>query len=588
MNKMIPSPLVWCSWCHEPIQFYLRRSANPDSLLHGGRWIPAWYEKVHTREALKQVADMGVNFIYTHFYKGFGLQAEKKEMERTADLVEIADGLGIKCVGYCTLPTVYYESLAAEFPDLDASLRRLSSGEFRRFTGYRAFICYNSKAYYEDYYPRILEYGLRQTGLAGFHFDNAGELPCYCPRCRQDFRNYLAENCKDPGRFGLPVWDHVELPLEESELEPLATEWMRWRRLVCTRRHTQVFRKVKELRSDAIILYNPGMGRFTTNGYEPLDAPPEADMVFLETARAITIDEENRHITGTAGFKLSDLCNILPVNASWLRKEGVMAPHQTEEEISLCCAEQMVFGRNCGAHWLVRPLKKGNSMICDLPEQQYLAGRCFKYFKEHQDLYTKTRQLPQLKVYYARECRLLFQDYFLESIQNCSELLRRKKITWSFVSENSPPPRPGETLLLPGAKVLTDREIELIRSWNVKVIALGDAGILDEHNWEREEIPFPAGDPETLEPLFKMDLPHGVIECALTAENELLLHLINMDNSSCVENLEITLPGKAEKVEAFSFEEDLQAELAGPDRLKIRALKTFGTFKLKGDFSLLY
>ena len=36
MKKTLPDPLVWCSWCHEPIQFYLRRSASPASVAGAG------------------------------------------------------------------------------------------------------------------------------------------------------------------------------------------------------------------------------------------------------------------------------------------------------------------------------------------------------------------------------------------------------------------------------------------------------------------------------------------------------------------------------------------------------------------------
>ena len=36
VENALPRPLVWCSWCHEPIQFYLRRSASPASVVGAG------------------------------------------------------------------------------------------------------------------------------------------------------------------------------------------------------------------------------------------------------------------------------------------------------------------------------------------------------------------------------------------------------------------------------------------------------------------------------------------------------------------------------------------------------------------------
>ena len=586
VENTLPRPLVWCSWCHEPIQFYLRRSAAPASVVGAGRWIPAWYDRIHTREALKRAADLGVNFIYTHFYKGFGLKFEREQMKRTAGLAEIARELGITCVGYCTLPTVYYETIVEELPDIGSCLRRNMDGSIQPYSsaGYRAYVCYNSRRYYEEYYPELIRFGLEEVGLAGFHFDNAGETPCWCGTCRRKFREYLARTQKDPGLFGLGSWDHVELPgVVGRELDSVAVEWYRWRRQVCSERHRAVFRLVKERDPEAIVLYNPGLGRFAAGGYEPLDAPKEADIAFLETSRAITL-ENGMHITGTAGFKLASLCDIVPLNASWLREDGAMRVHRTWEEIALCCAEQMVFAGNCGAHWLVRPAKKGDRMICDDPEQYRMAERCFSYFRANSSLYAGTKQVSQVCLYYSRDSRLLFPDRFREEIQRASELLREKKITWRFVSENSAPPAPGEKLLLAGAYMLSDREVENIRLWHVPVASLSDAGVLDERGWEREEIPFPAGGTDELTGMFKMDFPHGVIEIAVSGD-ALLLHLLNMDNGQTVTSLEVELPFDAEKAACFSFEPEVRAELKTPRQLVIRDLKTFCTVKLTGDFS---
>ena len=169
-------------------------------------------------------------------------------------------------------------------------------------------------------------------------------------------------------------------------------------------------------------------------------------------------------------------------------------------------------------------------------------------------------------------------------MQQASELLRDKKITWRFVSENSAPPAPGEKLLLAGAYMLSDREVELIRSWCVPVVSLSDAGVLDERGWEREEIPFPAGGTEELTGMFEMDFPHGVIEIA-AAGDALLLHLLNMDNGQTLDSLDVELPFDAEMAECFSFEPEVRAELKTPRRLVIRDLKTFCTVRLTGDFA---
>ena len=97
--------LVWAFWGHEPKQFYQRRHSDLWSQLGNGEWIPDWYDRLHTEEAIAKAAAMGVNEIYTHYYKGFGLKMEHDDMMRTAEVVQIAHKYGIKVRRYRLLST---------------------------------------------------------------------------------------------------------------------------------------------------------------------------------------------------------------------------------------------------------------------------------------------------------------------------------------------------------------------------------------------------------------------------------------------------------------------------------------------------
>src|SRR5262245_45641049 len=44
------------------------------------------YEKEHTEEAVRKLKELGVTVVVTHFYKGFGLEAERAHRERAMEL----------------------------------------------------------------------------------------------------------------------------------------------------------------------------------------------------------------------------------------------------------------------------------------------------------------------------------------------------------------------------------------------------------------------------------------------------------------------------------------------------------------------
>ena len=74
------------SWLHEtPIVMV----SNHDSMPIFRRRVggnPTWqeedYEKEHTEEAIRKLKDLGVTVVIAHFYKGFGLEAERDHMEK--------------------------------------------------------------------------------------------------------------------------------------------------------------------------------------------------------------------------------------------------------------------------------------------------------------------------------------------------------------------------------------------------------------------------------------------------------------------------------------------------------------------------
>ena len=84
-------------------------------------WIgPAWQEKdyarEHTEEAVRKLKELGVTMAVIHFYKGFGLEAEKEHMDDARRLADLCRKHGIR-VGVYVGSTIAYETFLHEKPE---------------------------------------------------------------------------------------------------------------------------------------------------------------------------------------------------------------------------------------------------------------------------------------------------------------------------------------------------------------------------------------------------------------------------------------------------------------------------------------
>ena len=583
-------PLVWAFWGHEPKQFYQRRHSDLWSLLGNGEWIPDWYDRLHTEEAIAKAAAMGVNEIYTHFYKGFGLEMEREDMMRTAEVVQIGHKYGIKVIGYCTIGTFYYETLADELPGAIENCSCIGEDgkvihpDFEGGFVSRNYVCYNSSLYFDEYYPKVIEFGLKTVKLDGFHFDNGANTACYCPRCVEAFREYLRKNVPDPKAYALHSFNHVALPGKDSKNEPLRLQFLKYRRDVCAKRHQKTFQLVKSINPEAIVLYNCGIGRFSPPGYvgyDPAYTPAEADQVFIETGSFIRY--ENGKLTTTApGFKLGKRLGLAVLNTSWLHNEKSLRIPETAEEITLFQAESLVFGSDCGSNWLARPLKSGKGgMVMDTEPHHTLLSQIFHYYLDNPDLYAGSLPCSKVKVLYHSDSRLMDHEVCRTAFNDvCNDLLVRH-IPFDIIFPEDDLSA-GDTLVLPGVVMLSQKEAEYFKNLPCKVIAaVTPAGIYNEEGAERCTPVFPVADLADIKEEFEVNKEGILLETALTPDGSRLIHLINCANGADAENVTIKLPFTASNVQIFSYETGLRAVMTSPDTVTVPAFRTLCTLKFQ-------
>ena len=139
---------------HEPYIFEIRR---------GGLRTNAWddYLKQHSEENVKKLADMGVNVFHTHLYKGFGMAAEKEEMEMTKNLAVLVHKYGMKLDTYVQWGSLMFETFYNEVPDakdwvqvdqFGQPILRYSNSQPFRYTP-----CFNNIGY-KNYFKKIQKF----------------------------------------------------------------------------------------------------------------------------------------------------------------------------------------------------------------------------------------------------------------------------------------------------------------------------------------------------------------------------------------------------------------------------------------------
>ena len=139
--KLLLLATVWTYWNHEPAD-HLRRMGSGPSVFTIGEWLPQWYERLHGDELIAKASGLGVDAVYCHFFKGFGLKHEHAEMQRTKDFTRKAHAHGVKVLGYCQFNSLYYEAMLAEIPNLETWAARSPDGGIVLYSGNKINIDY--------------------------------------------------------------------------------------------------------------------------------------------------------------------------------------------------------------------------------------------------------------------------------------------------------------------------------------------------------------------------------------------------------------------------------------------------------------
>ncbi len=447
------APYYWSWWGWEPLEHNVRLGAPSYTVDGSAWWAPKWYDRLHSEELVQKMSKLGVNLAVTHFFKGFGLEFERPQWQRTAGLVRLAHRHGVKVLGYCQFASIYYETFLAEEPRAKDWGQRSIDGTFNIYEGaqyYRWRPCFNHPEF-RAYVKRAVRVGLKEVGLDGFNFDNCLSRPCYCDRCTALFRAWLAKRYPEPlPLFGIGSFNHVLQPPAPAKTEqihdPVMRAWIRWRCECLAGFVKEISDYARSLRPDAILMANPahpcGARDTVTRSVWPVWVGRHLNLMITENANApeiagdLMVSQVRAHKNAAAiGYRAVPTTWAEGLGRGGATNAATRLP-QTPTGIHLQIAEAAANGGVPGANWTTRALGGGDGMRIDRPEFSEALGNYLGFVRQHESLILSSQPVNDVAVLHAFPSLAFNAQYAFDQITAAEEVLIRGGFQWGVVFDD--------------------------------------------------------------------------------------------------------------------------------------------------------
>jgi hypothetical protein len=477
--QWLKNGLIDAGGSHEPLLFVVRR---------GGQRLDAYkeYQDAQSEELLKRLKDQGVEVFHTHLYKGFGMQAEKPEMEDARKAAEIAHRLGLKVDIYIQWNTMMYETFFAEEPRAQNWIQRDVAGKPILLTygyqqSYRYRPCFANQEYL-DYLKKIVKYAVEEVKTDFIHFDNFDLNPepdsCHCSACVAGFRNFLkakysAEKRKE--RFGFenvdyvnpPQWNDPNPPRRmEIIFDPALQEWIDFRCQVMSDALKQLALHARSLNPEVAIEVNP---HGITGGNRAWEAGLDHSR-FLKYTDVFWTEEENEPGYLPDGRLISRIRSL-----KLARTYGnILLSYIADNPVAM--AENLSFNQTLG-----------------FVGQDPLSPDMLKYinfYRKNRDLYQETRDEATVAVFRSYPSIAYHNARAQLSAILVEQALIQARIPFDLIfDEHLANLSKYKVVILPNSECLSDWQITALRQFVEEgggLVVTEQAGLYDE--WRRVRV----------------------------------------------------------------------------------------------------
>jgi len=480
-RKRLFKEIVWPS--NEPLMFERRRGRSTTD-------VEEQYKIAHSEENVKKMADVGVELLgNVHFYKGFGFELEKEEMQNTKKLAELAHKYGIKFSVYVG-STMFIETIFASEPKSKEWWQRDQDGAPITYSGhgtYRYLSCQNQESYIE-YMKKILKYAVEEIKADRIFFDNPGigkpePQSCQCPACVRKFREFLRKKYDNETlrrRLGFTTLDGVVPPRYDAFNQPwtmatiddpLRQEWIDFRCQTKVNFYRKMNDYIKKLDPSVPVSLNIkgvyGRNRAFIEAIDHARFEGICEDMVMDSGVSAGVAEDGALVSEIRSFKAARTLNM-----------AVHSPPGGDGKIEWATAiafnklvEVPGFGYDGGPF---RP--RGPETLC-----------YYDFFTDHRDLYTDTENIADAAILRSF-ASMAYNNYdtHLSTILFEQTLIQAKVPFDVIFDKNLKNLSKWKVLVLANQESLSDAQLELIRGFVKKgggLVATEATSLYDE--WRR-------------------------------------------------------------------------------------------------------
>jgi len=468
--------LIDAGGTHEPYIFLVRRGG-------GSRDIRNYYERQQSEPVISRLKEQGIEVFHTHLYKGFGMEAERAEMEDTKRAAEIAHGHGLRVDTYVQWNSMMYETFFAEEPRAKDWIQRDAAGQpilliYGYQQSYRYRPCFANQEYLE-YLKKVVRYAVVEVKTDFIHFDNfdLNQEPdsCHCHVCVPGFRSYLkakysAEKRRE--RFGFentdfinpPQWNTQNPPQKlEIIFDPAIQEWIDYRCQLMADALQQVALYAKSLNPEVVIEINPhgitGANRAWASGVDHARILKWTEVFWTEEENPAGYSADGRLVSKIRSFKLARTSrNIL------------LTPFSDN---TVAVAESLAFNQTIGY--------AGEDPIHPAL-LKYIA-----FYRANRDLFMATEDVASVAVLRSYPSITYHNMRAQLAAILVEQTLIQTRIPFDLIfDEHLADLSKYKVLILPDSECLSDAQLSLIRRFVDQgggLVVTGAAGLYDE--WHR-------------------------------------------------------------------------------------------------------
>jgi hypothetical protein len=444
------------------------------------------YRREHTEEAVVKLKDLGVTMAVIHFYKGFGLAAEKEHMDEARKLAALCKKHGLR-VGVYVGSTIAYETFLAERPDAQDWLvgrflgRPVTYGEqlFRR----RVYFMHPG---YREYMKSVLRIAVQELKADLIHFDNTSlqarpEIFVH-PLAVEDFRTFLRNKYAPEAlarRLGFSDVRYVEPPEWDRPFtvltDPLMQEWADFRCHQLAAYYQEMGDYIRGLNPEVAVENNPhsGISGRNTVWQEGVDYPRllgPLDVVWTEEGNEAGV-RSGVLVSKIRTYKMARLLNNRVFTYTGGARNGRLA-----------MAEAMAYNR------MTLGMVGGMLAGEQLPAEQ----RAYvKFYRDHFENYQDLESRADVAVLHSYASMAYSNDLPWLSSMLLEQALIQARVPFDIIfDDNLKDLSRYRVLALADQECLSDEQLALIRKFvdgGGGLVATGDTALYNQWRQRRRE-----------------------------------------------------------------------------------------------------